>query len=220
MLARVNCGCGRDPNVLSHTYVVTYTSIHRLTRVEQLVGNPVARMIVALDLEASRATLLLDNWAWEESDSESDGDEANDDEANGDEASDDEDTAAASKAAGADSEEGGGKVAKGAGKKGRDKRRIKVDIDLNVNAFTNAKCASRPRNSTLVCISDVAPPTPSAHPVPESAVLELQVETATLVCHSDVAICTFEQMKSLTDIVRGLSRLHLGTVRTLSLTRH
>lgn len=95
-----------------------------------------ARMIHSVDLEASRAVLLLENHGWDDSDSESDDDE---DGAGGDIDSDedgdgdgDKDDAKSTEAAPAESS----KTAKS-----KRNRRLKVDVDLTVNAYTNAKCA-------------------------------------------------------------------------------
>lgn len=95
---------------------MAWPDLERLLADERARGAPLARLIASLDLPASRATLLLDDWlALDDSDEDDDG---------GDRGS-------------SSGEEGGGGHAPQA-------PRLRVGVDLTVNAYTNAKCATLP----------------------------------------------------------------------------
>jgi hypothetical protein len=94
--------------------------IERLIEDERAKGAPLATMIASLDLANSSATLLLDDWLALDDDSDT-----------GD--SDD-----------GESDDGGASNATAAAAPKRASKRaprVRVDIDLTVNAYTNAECA-------------------------------------------------------------------------------
>ena len=143
---------------------MSWAEIGRLIDDERAKGAPLAELIASLNLAEGTATLLLDDWLAVDSDDESSESDAGSDSDTASaldgaaERSSDASMGAGASASKAEAStasnserEGSAKSATGAkqnGKGGMQRApRVRIQIDLSVNAYTNAKCVYNASNN-------------------------------------------------------------------------
>jgi hypothetical protein len=133
---------------------MSWAEIGRLIDDERAKGAPLAQLIASLNLAEGTATLLLNDWLAVDSDESSRSDAGSDsDTASPDASKGASATASEAQASTASNSEreGSAKRATGAkqnGKGGMQRApRVRIQIDLSVNAYTNAKCVYNASNN-------------------------------------------------------------------------